>query len=287
LAREVDDRVQTQVRGDAETIILRDEHKKLVDYEDSTVTRTLRAELANYNAILTATRIDLERSDVVETWLSRNPSVLSRYRYVRIFNRCSFELGGRYYGPWWVLCPSEVRRYIQINGEPVVELDYSAMNVELAYSRLGLRSRDVLGDVGGIYEVPGFEETSRDIRKRGMLMLLAGRSRGQAIKAIGNYAREASLPLRKGEARTLIDALVRRHEAIAELHFKDMALPFQRTESMVTEEVIRQSIRMDIPVLNIHDGYVVPAHAEGHVREVMEGAFRGMGMKSIPNIKVG
>jgi hypothetical protein len=253
--------------------------------EDSPVTRTLRDELADYNAFLSAKRVELERSEVVDRWLSGCRVDLSRYKYVRIFNRGSFELGGRYYGPWWVLCPSEVRRFILVNDSPVVELDYSAMNVELAYSRVGRRSRDVLGEVADIYDVPGFEQLSRDIRKRGMLMLLAGNSRGQAIRAIGNYALQIGVPLKNGEARALIDALVERHEAIAELHFKDMALPFQRAESKITEEVIRQSIGMDIPLLNIHDGYVVPAYAERHVRDVMEGAFRELGMESIPLIR--
>ena len=49
----------------------------------------------------------------------------------------------------------------------------------------------------------------------------------------------------------MIDALVQRHEALAQLYFKALALPFQRVEPKVTEEVVRQSIKAEIPVLNI------------------------------------
>ena len=61
--------------------------------------------------------------------------------------------------------------------------------------------------------------------------------------------------------------------------------PLQRTESMVSEEVIRQSVRAAIPVLNIHDGFVVPVEEEFEVRGFMEGAFRALELESIPKIK--
>ena len=54
---------------------------------------------------------------------------------------------------------------------------------------------------------------------------------------------------------------------------------------MVSEEVIRQSVEAGIPVLNIHDGFVVPVEEEFEVRGFMEGAFRALKLESIPKIK--
>jgi len=54
---------------------------------------------------------------------------------------------------------------------------------------------------------------------------------------------------------------------------------------MVSEEVIRQSVEAGIPVLNIHDGFVVPVEKEFEVRGFMEGAFQALELESIPKIK--
>ncbi len=285
LARELGEQHQVGAREDAETIILRDENKRPIDYEDNSETTAMRGSLSAYNALLQASEIDLERSDEKDRWFDLHRIDKFRKRYVRIFNRGEFDLGGRYYGPWWVSCPSWIRQHIRINGEHVSELDYSAMNVELAYSRIGLKSRDVLGDEDDIYDVPGFEQIDRDIRKRAMLMLLAANSRKQAVSAINKHALRFYIHLGKGTAENLIDALVKRHEAISELHFQDLSLPLQRTESMVSEEVIRQSVEAGIPVLNIHDGFVVPVEKEFEVRGFMEGAFQALELESIPKIK--
>ena len=70
-------------------------------------------------------------------------------------------------------------------------------------------------------------------------MLLAATSRKQAIGSIKRYACRAHAVLEKGEVGVLMDALVNRHQAIAQLHFQDMSLSLQHAKPMVSEEVIR------------------------------------------------
>ena len=42
----------------------------------------------------------------------------SRQQVHRVFNRSSFDNGGRFYGPWWQQCPKAWRREIFINDAP-------------------------------------------------------------------------------------------------------------------------------------------------------------------------
>ncbi|MBU26174.1 MAG: hypothetical protein CMD99_09130 [Gammaproteobacteria bacterium] len=56
-------------------------------------------------------------------------------RYLkRVLNNSSLEQGGRFYGAWWQSIPSEYRPLISLNGDYVVELDYSTIHIHLLYA---------------------------------------------------------------------------------------------------------------------------------------------------------
>jgi hypothetical protein len=62
----------------------------------------------------------------------------SRQQVHRVFNRSSFDNGGRFYGPWWQQCPKKWRREIFINDAPTIEQDYSSLHIALLYARRGI-----------------------------------------------------------------------------------------------------------------------------------------------------
>jgi hypothetical protein len=57
--------------------------------------------------------------------------------YYRVFNG-DLRHGGRWYGPFWQNVPSGVRPKLQINGEPVVELDFAACQLRFMFACVGL-----------------------------------------------------------------------------------------------------------------------------------------------------
>ena len=61
---------------------------------------------------------------------------LTRKYLRRIFNNGSLEQGGRFYYGWWQSIPSEYRQYISLNGDYVVELDYSSIHIHLLYAQI-------------------------------------------------------------------------------------------------------------------------------------------------------
>ena len=105
--------------GDRECIILRDEKRKEIEYDDTDDTNTIREQLRAYNELISRTFIDMPTLE--EAFIEMNsedpdkPSKLYVNQSVakkfvkRIFNRSSFDFGGRFYGGWWQNCPSYMR----------------------------------------------------------------------------------------------------------------------------------------------------------------------------------
>ncbi|MBN16177.1 MAG: hypothetical protein CMJ15_13370 [Pelagibacterium sp.] len=119
---------------DRETVVLRtrdpeDSRATDVEYEDTDETRRMAGMLARYNALLRSTFIDIPTLEGPEIKPKAGGedkrcflSPHHRAKFIRrIFNRESFEMGGRFYGGWWQSCPKEWRSKIFINDKPTSE----------------------------------------------------------------------------------------------------------------------------------------------------------------------
>jgi hypothetical protein len=73
------------------------------------------------------------RSKTEEERQKNEPINLSNRTLRRVFNRGSFEMGGRFYGGWWQNIPSAYRSVITINGYRTVEADYSQFHPNILY----------------------------------------------------------------------------------------------------------------------------------------------------------
>ena len=88
--------------------MLRDENKKAVDdYQDNEMTTFSRSLLAEYNALLANTHIDIFDLDkpVIEIGSGSKTmrlAITQQDKFVRrIFNNSRWDQGGRFYGGWW------------------------------------------------------------------------------------------------------------------------------------------------------------------------------------------
>ena len=87
--------------AERESLILHDEQKKDVQYEDTSDTRRMRKVLSDYNELLSRTHIDVAhldhpyvvRADRKRTYIDQQ----HKFMY-RVFNNSSWEEGGRFYG---------------------------------------------------------------------------------------------------------------------------------------------------------------------------------------------
>ncbi len=176
-ARDIKDfQAPEDVNRSAKTLIRYNDllQKTYIDLDDDLLTHTDLKELKRYDRKLKRNVIDYSID-------------LSKKRVCRIFNNEDWKQGGRIYCAWWHGCPKELRKYILINGEPVVELDFSAIHVLLLYAHLG---ENFLDDGSDAYdENRGFK---RDVIK---VVMMSAINAQEDDKADGEPCRQSS-PLR-------------------------------------------------------------------------------------------
>jgi hypothetical protein len=274
---------------DRECIILReklededgDTKREDIEYKDNDETVRMRTELRAYNQLLAGTDIRISEVPVGATRPhGPMPKVDLTNKFVRrIFANGSWEEGGRFYGGWWQNLrnkklpnntPGAWRSQILINGKPTAELDYSGLHVVLLYALEGI---DYWTEINrDPYELEGFEQSERmrDFLKLVLLCCLFADSRATAIKAIRSklYEREDGTWGRSEkygwvadedlEIGPLVDAFSESHPRISQKYFySNHSTRLQRLDSKIAERVIKGFTDQGIPILAIHDSFLI------------------------------
>lgn len=203
---------------------------------------------------------------------------------VRVYNG-NFRHGGRYYVPgnsWQnapgLTKPAPNRSHLLINGEPVIELDFSEFHPRMLYGEVGVCPPADCYAVGN---------WPRKLVKLALLVLVNAKSRSNAIGAIayddemkkfGKVGREAMT-----EAVRLIADVKRVHKPIAHLFHTGAGLRLMRTDSDLTERVLATTILgKGIPTLCLHDGFMVPASKRADLAGAMDDAPGRLGLPKLP-----
>ncbi|ORW12882.1 hypothetical protein [Mycolicibacter longobardus] len=250
-----------------ELIILRDEGGKSVDYDDTEETRRMRAEMVEINARMRALcRPRLDGREVQMPWL------------VRIFN-VDFDHGGRLYfkGNSSQNMPKVDRRRVEVEIDDALhtttELDYSTLHLALGYAEEGERRPRQP------YEIKGF---SRDEVKVATNVAINAPSELSAIRAIAMDQAEKerkSHPTRTdlAHAHTVYRRLTRKHWRARNLIGSGAGLRLQRIDSDIAVQVMLSMLRQDIPVLPIHDSFLVATHHQEELWMAMASAAKARG----------
>ena len=126
----------------------------------------MRNKLFAYNNLILQTRIKLKRNKKVNSYLELHPANFKNIEYYRVFNDGSFELGGRFYGTWWVTLNKDIRRRITLNDEKTEELDYSSLGIHLLYSQENLNYYDLNDPGSDPYTLKGIDPEEREVNKK-------------------------------------------------------------------------------------------------------------------------
>jgi hypothetical protein len=186
----------------------------------------------------------------------------------RIFCNSTFAEGGRFYGGWWENLPKEYRKFIRIDNRVIVELDYSCLHPTLLYLENGLPAPD-----GDMYEVPGFPPEARKFLKVSMNIMLNTISRDSAKKAIRKDQQKNPdyPPLPEGMTLDQIfDGFLDKHSTLRERFFKPVGTYLQRIDSDIAEAVMLELAGKDIPVLPLHDSFLVSRLHKDDLAAAME-----------------
>jgi hypothetical protein len=269
-----------------ECIILKDglavgDGTKLHDYRDDEHTNRMREELQAYNRVLADSFIDLPSlEEAVIDWTDQYGRVFKQrldhhHHFVRrIFSRGSWELNGRFYGAWWQLIPSGLRRDIYINDTPTVEVDFKGLHVSLLSAEQGI---EVVGDpyTLGNLVLPGVPpRLLRSLVKQLVLTALNARDRKSAFQSFrdGWPANHYGKGMSNEELTFLLDAFVTQHPHLKELVCADQGIRLMRLDAKIAERVHRHFTAQGVAVLSVHDSFIIDYTRVTELKRVMQEA---------------
>jgi hypothetical protein len=276
---------------DREPIILRDPEGNDIEYDDTSETIRMRNIVKRYNDFLSNIFIDIptleETGIMIETvrgprWLHINQTPnFTR----RIFNNNSFQNGGRFYGGWWQHCPKEYRSQIFIDDKATSEIDYSNNHIVLLYAEKGMKWGG-----GDAYDIECPTDLShiddfRALVKSLLLIAINAENESKTYEAFRSEAKTGTPEKRltNTQLSLVLDLLRKKHSPIADKLASGAGIELQFTDSQITEKIITRCMDHEVPVLIVHDSFIVPDGEEHFIRDTMTRAFKEVtGMEFVP-----
>ena len=257
-----------------------------IEYTDTDTTRRMRDVLSSYNSLLEQTYIDIATLEEPLIW--REVKTKQGYKQVpvrisqnskfvrRIFSRGSWNLHGRFYGGFWQQVSETLRKDIFINGNPTIEVDYKALHVTLLYAQF-LNEQKVwpYGEDPYDLKIQLSRSVPRDIQRKRVksiiLQAINANSRKAAFSAFRDNAKAGTPEKRLSNdyLERLLEAFLDEHPDLRRFIATDTGVDLMRVDGDITEEIIRLMTKRGIPVLTIHDSYIVERHRFADLRAVM------------------
>lgn len=196
---------------------------------------------------------------------------LDQRTLTRVFNSSDLLQGGRFYGGWWQNIPKTYRSYLTVNGKRMVELDYSNQHPTILYSLAGVeRPADCYSN---IFDVKQLAPTVDESHLRKMIK--------SAFNAMLNSPRVLTNPPRKTRPsefglkwEDVSQAILDFHAPIAQHFYSGIGLKLQRIDSDIAEKVLLHFTGQGIPILPLHDSFLMHDGYQAELEDVMQRAFR-------------
>ena len=243
------------------------------NYDDCHTSNRLHSALKKYNKLISETYIDIN-FDFSQVEIAK-PIYLDDKTNHRIFSNNSWSENGRYHGAWWQETPKDLRKYITINGEETVELDYKGVHFALLYARAGSA---LVGDPYSLPEYP-LRGKERNLVKKLLIAMLYGKDAAGAVSSY-HYAlyngEGEDYPEERYESEQLdliIDVFRNHHSTISDEFGKDQSTKLMYYDAQIATHVIREMTKLKEPVLCVHDSFIVPKSAQAQLEKLMNEAF--------------
>jgi len=267
-----------------ELVVLRDGKNRDIEYHDTPQTNLWRAALRAYNELLWETFIDLP--DFEQPYVVRPIRAGARqgdeqriaicgndFAVRRVFSRGNWESNGRFFGGWWQQMSKDIRKHLHINNEATVVIDFKGMHIAVLSKE---RGHPIVGDPYSLHKraMPEDVQDKRSTLKQLILTAINARSAKAAYQAFRegqpHGSREASLTNR--ELPAAIDVFVEKHPHLKECLFADEGIRLMHLDSRVAYSVINRLTTQRVPVLCIHDSFIVAASHQALLQQEMDRA---------------
>lgn len=203
----------------------------------------------------------------------------------RVFSRSSFKFGGRYYGAEYQQLSKKARSLIHIDGKPTVEIDIDHIHPTILWAENGLELKE---------DIYALERDNKLIRKAVKLLFNIGLNAKNRASAIGAFTQHLkNKPMMREEisrlygcVRNLWDTFLKKYPLVKNFLGKDYGIKAQFVDSQVAEKVLLTFTNLRIPVLCIHDSFIVQEeHAELLDRTIKTSFLEIVGVECTTNSK--
>ena len=202
--------------------------------------------------------------------------VLDYERLRRIFNRKSWNCGGRAYGAFHQdMLRKYMRKDILIDGQPTAEIDFSAYHILMLYHQAGIDYQD---DPYSVCE--GLER--RQIYKAVGLVAINAESNEDAYGAIREELHDRGIPAprRDKPIKTLVMKFREAHRDIEHYLFSDVGVELQNKDSEIMNNILMRLMDKGILGLSVYDSVIVAEQYADILREIMVAEYKEvMGFK--------
>ena len=254
-----------------ELVILKDEKGHLMEYRDTAETYRIRKILKRANEVNLAADIRF-----------------GKYRlrgFLRAIFLHKFTLYGRLH-TWgyrhYQGMPSEERQEITINGEPVVELDFSGLHPRLLYAAEGIQFDS------DPYAIVHKDPRARPFLKTILLALINAQDFNKAQAGANHWLYKEATEEQRFQlheigitkAKPLMDAFIKAHAPISKYFCTGEGLRLMNKDGKIALAVIKSFADAGIPILAVHDSFVVQCQYRDRLETAMDEAYkRGTGGK--------
>jgi len=274
-----------------------DDNNRKIEYKDEELSsddlvlvNTIRDQLRSYNNLLKHTFIDIPSyTSSTFTRTIKNGPYAGRKQtislgpdnkfVIRVFNgglAGNWQLGGRFYRGWWQQIDKEDRCKIYINDKPTLEVDFKAFHPNLLSNELGVKLSGDPYDLGKLVlpDVIPTREEQRGYVKLLVLMGINADSDKKAHRAFRNSDREDKLgqSLTDIQLGLLLDAFIDKHPQFKGVLNTGQALRLMNIESQIANMVLDHFTNKNIPVLCIHDSFIIQYDKEPELRRILDQA---------------
>ena len=246
-----------------EVVLLKDTKRRLTNYTDTDATRKMRLNLRRLNKILDRTDIAATRplspiTDFDESYRGERTSLY------RVFNNGSFEQGGRFYGGWWEHAKKVIRPKIILDRQPTVEVDFKGLHPAMLFAKKGYAiPEDPYALIPGITG----NDALRSHAKVTFLALLNAGKRG--TKEPTEFDPTVHGMTKKAFQQVVKDAF----PMLPGIFGTGIGLRLQREDSDLAEKIMLHFMEQGIPVLPVHDSFIIAAQHQSELIQVMKSVF--------------
>lgn len=266
--------------------LAKDKKRKLIEYPETDYTNGVRKILTDYNTeLMDGVEISMKgneghRFDFTDKNGDRSSIDLrSTFLHAVFHKKKDGSLTyGRMHSPWQQI-PSKYRDGLLINGQPTTCYDYSGIIVNALASKEGVQLPDDPYDVPVVrsYITP---EKHRAIVKLAMVMMINNPSKKKTSCALAkDLNKEPDLSdgekkQNKAIASEYLNAIEHKYSNIKHLFYKDNGCDYFKEDSDLARDIIAIFIKEGIPILPIHDGFIVQRQHHEFLRKIMNGAWK-------------